>query len=84
MNPRPQRPERCALARLRYSPKAKNYRLIGRICPARILFVAVFRIFLRSGKYLEIQGSKRRGLGDLTTKNSSVSSCRLLTFILML
>ena len=34
LNPRPQRPERCALARLRYSPKLSNYRLIARICPA--------------------------------------------------
>jgi hypothetical protein len=25
LNPRPQRPERCALARLRYSPEEKKY-----------------------------------------------------------
>lgn len=41
MNPRPQRPERCALARLRYSPKAKNYKLICRICPADAQFFMV-------------------------------------------
>lgn len=34
LNPRPQRPERCALARLRYSPKAFNYKLTFPICPA--------------------------------------------------
>ena len=34
LNPRPQRPERCALARLRYSPKPMNYKLIKAVCPA--------------------------------------------------
>ena len=34
LNPRPQRPERCALARLRYSPEASNYKLSSLICPA--------------------------------------------------